>query len=184
MPSKMNVLGVGPRLASYSLPGIILVICLNLVWPGAFEMQASNHVTRTLAVIFGVCFLLLYLPSARMVLKGVPQGRLLATGPYALCRHPLYASFILFLAPALAFGLRNWLVLLISVNGYAAFKALVSRENTIMQKTFGKKYASYQARVNEFIPLPRPRSMLARVFLYVIVAALAAFVVCICAVRP
>ena len=82
------------------------------------------------------------------------KGKLIKSGPFALCRNPIYASFIVFFAPAIAFFLNSWLILFGVVILYIIFKILIKQENNYLLKAFGNEYIKYKAEVNELIPWP------------------------------
>jgi protein-S-isoprenylcysteine O-methyltransferase Ste14 len=76
-------------------------------------------------------------------------------GPYALCRHPIYASWIVFNVPAIVLLADNWLGLLSVAPMYVALRILVRREEAWLERTFGDTYLEYRRRVNPVLPVPR-----------------------------
>lgn len=158
----MNFFGVGPRIFLASLPSIIITAAAGYIWPRAFRMATPPALARAVGAILAALFVAAYVPTARQLLKGIKTGTLQTRGVFALCRNPLYACFVYLFVPALAFLLRNWLILLVSLNLYAAFKWSIHEEYAALDKAFGEEHARYRRRVNELLPLPRPQSRAGR----------------------
>jgi protein-S-isoprenylcysteine O-methyltransferase Ste14 len=80
----------------------------------------------------------------------VDDGTLTTTGAYALARHPIYTSLILFAA--------GWAILWQSVEGAAcavilfAFFDLKSRREELWLEKKYPNYPAYRGRVKRFIP--------------------------------
>lgn len=81
-------------------------------------------------------------------------GGLLTGGPFAWCRNPIYASFIVFLLPAAALLADAWPLLAADAVLYAIFRALIGREDRMLAERFGGEYQAYRRRVGEVLPLP------------------------------
>jgi len=96
----------------------------------------------------------LYFSTARLLLIGLKERRLVTTGAYSLCQNPLYASIMLFIIPALSFILNSWLVLTASVAGYVLVRIFIKNEYKELEKFFGKDYLKYKNETPEFFPFP------------------------------
>lgn len=80
------------------------------------------------------------------------EHELIASGPYALVRHPMYTSFLL-MAAGQAFLLSNWIVGLAGFLGFAAlFFLRVDKEEQMMLEFFGSRYGEYMRRTKRIIP--------------------------------
>lgn len=75
------------------------------------------------------------------------EQKLVTSGPYSLCRHPMYTSVLLFgLGSALATG--SWLVGGAWVSMVAALcVARVPQEEAVVRRAFGQQYQRYAASV-------------------------------------
>ncbi|MEJ2514266.1 MAG: isoprenylcysteine carboxylmethyltransferase family protein [Gammaproteobacteria bacterium] len=81
------------------------------------------------------------------------RGRTLCTeGPFALMRHPLYAAFLLFLCPALAVFLDEWIFLLWAALLFPLWHLVVASEERLMAERFGPEWDRYAARTGRFFP--------------------------------
>jgi protein-S-isoprenylcysteine O-methyltransferase Ste14 len=80
------------------------------------------------------------------------KHQLVATGVYALVRHPMYSAFWL-LALAQAALLPNWIAGLSGIVGWGIlFFLRVGREERLMIETFGEDYREYMRRTARIIP--------------------------------
>ncbi len=80
------------------------------------------------------------------------EHELIASGPYALVRHPMYTSFLL-MAVGQALLLANWFVGLAGFVGFALlFFLRVDKEERMMLDFFGPRYGEYMQRTKRIIP--------------------------------
>ena len=124
--NKLNFLGIGPKIAVVLLPWLavcILLSCLNIN-SFKYSLETSN-ILHTAGIVLMVVALIFYFSTARMLLKGLKETKLMTKGPYRVCQNPLYASLILGLIPALSLIMNSWLVLTSSVIGYILFKIFI-----------------------------------------------------------
>lgn len=82
------------------------------------------------------------------------SGKLVTRGTYAFCRHPIYASFVVFILPAVALLVNAWPLLGTSVVMYVAFKFRIGREYEDLRQAFGHVSEAYEARVNKILSFP------------------------------
>jgi protein-S-isoprenylcysteine O-methyltransferase Ste14 len=80
---------------------------------------------------------------------------LVTTGPYAIVRHPIYASLLAILAATLSL-LTPWTCALLSLALFLAGTEIrVATEDGLLSSRFGARFAAYKARVKAYIPLVR-----------------------------
>jgi protein-S-isoprenylcysteine O-methyltransferase Ste14 len=87
--------------------------------------------------------------SAQLQLRA--NHRLVASGPYALIRHPMYTA-ILAWATSLGFVIANWIPIIFAVWVAVILVARVSREEQMMLEQFGDPYREYMKRTGRFLP--------------------------------
>jgi protein-S-isoprenylcysteine O-methyltransferase Ste14 len=122
-----------------------------LALPAAFP-------ARTAALIFLVCYLLLFGWSYRLFRRAQtslvpikPSTTLVVQGPYRLTRNPMYLSLVcLYLAVALWFGL-GWALALVPLLILAVQHLAITREERYLEQKFGDAYRQYRARVRRWI---------------------------------
>ena len=161
---KMTHFGVGPRWVLISLLSCAPFIALRFLFPDAV---AIPFVPRPWVIGIGIAMLAIGLPLCCAALvrlaKGFPRGELFTSGPYALCRHPIYASWIVFNVPGIVLIANNWTGLLAPIPMYIALRILVREEEEWLERTFGDAYREYRGRVNAVSPLPTRHGLLTAV---------------------
>lgn len=153
--NKLNALGIGPKIAIILLPWLAASIILSKIMNKYFEYTVNHADILVFAgIILMVIGLAFYFATARMLLKGLKETRLMITGPYRLCQNPLYASLVLIVIPALSLILNSWLVLTSSIVGIILMKLFIKSEYRELEKFFGEDYLKYKSETPEFFPLP------------------------------
>jgi protein-S-isoprenylcysteine O-methyltransferase Ste14 len=80
-----------------------------------------------------------------------PPQRLVTSGPFSLCRNPMYLGHLIFLA-GLALSLQSWLGAAIAVGTALWFQFRVLRDERRLAERFGEPYLQYCSRVKRWIP--------------------------------
>jgi protein-S-isoprenylcysteine O-methyltransferase Ste14 len=156
MKIKMSWAGIGPKLALLILPYTILAIVMMIKVPGFLSVNIiPEHISNIIGYVFLVTGLVFYGFSAQVFLQDFKYGKLITRGPFALCRNPIYATFIVFIIPALAFLFRSGMVWTIDIVLYMYFKALIGEEYTLLRENFGPEYDAYERSVREVLPFPK-----------------------------
>ena len=85
-------------------------------------------------------------------IAGNKNARLVTSGPYSLCRHPLYFSNLLG-ALGLGFTTETVTIPLIITCAFALYYTfLITKEEDKLKKRFGSAYADYRMKVRRFFP--------------------------------
>jgi protein-S-isoprenylcysteine O-methyltransferase Ste14 len=155
MKNGMTLFGCGPKLALLSLPYILLSIAIMITYPEFLSFWSLNplpfYIAGGLMVITGLIF---WVYSAIFFIRKFKPGVLLTSGPFSLCRNPIYSSIILFIIPSIGLLLRSGLILTIPVVLYIGFRLTIHGETIILKRTFGEEYDNYERSVNEVFPVP------------------------------
>ncbi len=124
----------------------------------------------TLSLAFGLTALIFIRPERSSLPYGLPliamgeatriwasghihkMREVTSTGPYALCRHPLYAGHFLITCGFLLIGSSLPVLVAGLVIFWLLFQPTMEREEKELQKAFGPEYADYMQRVPRFIP--------------------------------
>jgi protein-S-isoprenylcysteine O-methyltransferase Ste14 len=80
-----------------------------------------------------------------------PPERLVTSGPFALCRNPMYLGHVLFLA-GVALSPRSWLGAAITAATALWLQFRVLRDERRLAERFGDAYMQYRSRVKRWIP--------------------------------
>ena len=153
---KLSILGVGPKIAIWTLPSLAISLILAYSFPQFFRLQILPDWVHVVAgwflLLFGLTF---YIITVQTLFSGLKQNKLITTGTYRLCQNPLYAVLILFIIPAISLLTASWLVLLASLVAYLAFKRNIHTEYDQLSRMFGEEYIEYKKKTREFFPLPK-----------------------------
>jgi protein-S-isoprenylcysteine O-methyltransferase Ste14 len=152
MNKSMTLFGCGPKLAFICLPYIILSLSVMYIYP---EFLNLGFLDASIAKIIGFIWLgigcTFWIYSAIYFLKYFKPGELITSGPFYLCRNPIYSSIIVFIIPALALIFHSGLVLTIAAVLYIGFKISIHGETIILRRIFGENYDTYEKSVNEIL---------------------------------
>ena len=99
-----------------------------------------------IACVLGRCWAMLYI-------GGNKNGRLVTTGPYSLCRNPLYTFSVM---GAAGCGLMTQSLICTVFLTLAAFAILlqaVRKEEGFLSAKFGEDYGEYRNRTPRFLPV-------------------------------
>jgi len=147
--------GVGPRMGLALAPWLAAAIGLRWWAP---EMSAIPLLPPMPRFALGAVLLALGLAfwvwSAIHFIRRFFAGRLLTSGPFAWCRNPIYASFIVLLIPAAALMADAWPLLAADAALYVIFRKYIGVEDRMLADRFGAGYQAYRLRVGELVPLP------------------------------
>jgi protein-S-isoprenylcysteine O-methyltransferase Ste14 len=80
-----------------------------------------------------------------------PPERLVTSGPFALCRNPMYLGHLIFLA-GLALSLGSWAGAALALGTAVWLQFRVRRDERRLAERFGEPYLQYRSRVKRWIP--------------------------------
>ncbi|HLO90990.1 MAG TPA: methyltransferase, partial [Lentimicrobium sp.] len=109
-------------------------------------------VFRVIAVFWLAVGFIFWTFSAIYFIRNFKPGELLTSGPFAICRNPIYASIILFIIPSLGILFQSGLILSISLVLFINFKIAIHGEEVILRRLFGEQYEQYCRKVNVIVP--------------------------------
>lgn len=122
--------------------------------------QLSGDIA-VLLYILGLCFVviggMLRFWSGRYCGKRIRHGgerSLSTTGPYSVCRNPLYLANITITVGFILFAHLWWLVPFFLVYAFIRYTIIVRREEAGLEKRFGGEYLEYKKRVRRWMPNP------------------------------
>jgi protein-S-isoprenylcysteine O-methyltransferase Ste14 len=86
------------------------------------------------------------------VMRAFKARRLITSGVYSMCRHPVYAAWLLFFVPSLALFINSWAFLSAPFVMYFLVGALVTKEDIYLEETFGQEYLAYKHKIPAILP--------------------------------
>ena len=153
---KMTRWGIGPKWVRACILCLAPFIVMGAIWPNVF---AVHVVPRGVQRIAGLLLLAAGIPFGVIALmtlhRGFVRGELFTRGVYGLCRHPIYASWIVFLVPGMLLLWGSWAFAIAPAVMYVLLRFLVRAEETWLEQTFQDRYRAYRRRVPAVLPLPR-----------------------------
>ena len=146
-----RLFGAGARGAILSI--VLLLMTYYVEDIVGLDLIFSNDLIRYSA------FLILSLLGITVILWSVislpPKERgnhLITKGAFKYFRHPLYASFLLFLNTGFAILLNNWIYILWALALFPIWSINVESEEELMKKEFKEKYELYCRNTWKFFP--------------------------------
>jgi protein-S-isoprenylcysteine O-methyltransferase Ste14 len=154
----MPRVGIGIKLLAAMAVTFLLTGILTYLVPGIFRIDfISASTLRVAAIALITIGLVLKLSSSRVPSIAFKNKGRVTTGIFSYIRHPMYSSWILFIAPGIALLFRSWLMLGASLVGYLSFRNLTKEEDEYLTRMFGQSYLDYRSRVGEITPIIRSR---------------------------
>lgn len=142
-----SLVGSGDRIALFTLPFVIVGALLNVAYPSFFGVGGPAPVLRAIAIVALIVGVTIWIWSVILILREVPEGHLITTGPFALVKHPLYTSVSLLVLPSIGFLLDTWLGALIGIVMYVATRRFAPAEEEALSARFGARWDDYRATV-------------------------------------
>ncbi len=153
MTEKISRWGVGPVFAFWSVGYGIIMLAISRWFAPVFEI---NFIPRRVVMGVGIALLAIGVPffirSVKTVMKAYNADRLVIDGTFKYCRHPLYASWVVFLVPGIVLLANSWLGLTTPVFMYAVLRSLVGKEEVYLESVFGQEYLEYKNKVPCILP--------------------------------
>ena len=150
--------GIGPKflLTSFIISLFLVEIEINYL-PVQYSLSyyVSAWKLSTLGVILvlaGISFLVITVSTFNKLFK---KNVLMSSGTYALCRHPIYTSWIIFIVPGILLYFHLWSCVIVPFFMRIILHFFISDEEEYLLKTFGKDYLDYKKRVNTVLPIPK-----------------------------
>ncbi len=150
---KMSRWGVGPVFAILSVIFGIIVISLSMQFRAFFRITVTNYmILETAGIILIVIGVPFFIASAIGVSKAYNADKLITGGVYRCCRHPLYASWVVFIVPGIILLLNTWLGLILPIIMYVLLFILVKKEEEYLAERFGIVYRDYKNKIPCILP--------------------------------
>ncbi|MEZ0235828.1 MAG: isoprenylcysteine carboxylmethyltransferase family protein [Actinomycetota bacterium] len=138
-----ELVGSGDTIMLATLPFIVLGVIVNLAFPSFFEVGGPSDTLRIASIVVLIPGVMVWLWSAVLILRKVPRGELITTGPFAWVKHPIYTSVALLVIPCAGFLLNTWVGALIGVVLYIASRRYAPEEEAQLAESFGPAWDEY-----------------------------------------
>ncbi len=142
-----TLVGSGDKIMLHTMPFLTVGLVLNILYPSLFSVGGPFIALQVLSIILLIPGITIWLWSVILILTMVPRQELIASGPYALVKHPLYTSVGLLVLPAIGLLLDSWLGILVGVILYGAARIFAPEEEKALAKAFGADWDEYCKKV-------------------------------------
>jgi len=142
-----KLVGSGDRIALFALPFVVGGFAIQIANPTLLAVDATSGAIRAVTIFVLTVGVLTWAWSVGLILSRVPKGELIATGPYAVVKHPLYTSVGLLVLPSLGLLLGTWLGVVIGLAVYVGSRLFAPAEEAELRKTFGITWDAYARSV-------------------------------------
>ena len=152
--NRMSRFGVGPVFAILSFGYGMVSVVVSRYFDPFFRIEVLPYgvlaVVGSILIVVGIPFLVV---SEKTVMRAYHAKKLVTSGIFRCCRHPLYASWLFFLIPGIVCLSGSWIALTTPVFMYLVLRRLVRREEDCLQRAFGHAYREYQQQVPCIFPV-------------------------------
>jgi len=152
----MNIVGQGARIMLSAAPALAAAVWAHLRVPELVRIPLPSSVLLPLGIVLLVPGVALWLTAVVQLLAGFPQGRLVTTGAYGVCRNPIYSSVGLLVLPGLSFLAGTWVYLAVGAALCLGVRLFIPVEERDLLRVFGEDYRRYTERVHRIVPFGRP----------------------------
>lgn len=152
----MNIVGQGIWIILFTLPAAAGAAAAHFYLPNLVRIPLPKNILTPLGVALILPGFLMWLTAVVQLLIGFPQGKLLTTGAYGVCRNPIYSSFGFFILPGLSMTSGTWVYLVAAAALCLGVWIFIRKEERDLLRVFGDEYRQYTARVHRIIPFVKP----------------------------
>lgn len=141
------LVGSGDRIGRFAAPFVLGGVVLNILRPSWFTVGGPPSALRVASIVVLSVGIVVWAWSVVLILRKVPRGELITSGPYSLVKHPLYTSVALLVLPWLGFLLDTWLGVVIGLALYIGSRRFAPAEEAELARTFGLAWSRYASTV-------------------------------------
>jgi len=141
------LVGSGDRIGLFTLPFLVAGVALNVAFPAAFAVGGPPPLVAWVSVMVLAVGDVVWAWSVVLILRDVPRGRLITSGPFAVVRHPLYTGVALLVLPWAGFLLNTWLGAALGIVLFAASRTFEPLEERALATKFGAAWDRYATGV-------------------------------------
>jgi protein-S-isoprenylcysteine O-methyltransferase Ste14 len=142
-----RLVGSGDRIGLLLLPFLVGGLILNVAFPSLFAVGGPPTALRVFSIVVLIPGVLVWIWSVVLILRNVPRGELITSGPYGWVKHPLYTGVALLVLPWIGFLLNSWLGAALGLVLYVGARIYAPEEEASLARSFGDRWDAYRRRV-------------------------------------
>jgi protein-S-isoprenylcysteine O-methyltransferase Ste14 len=150
----MSRWGIGPIFASLSIGYGMIMLVISRYFQPFFQ---TDFMPYWLMSILGISLIVIGVPffiiSVKIVMRAYNANELVIDGIFRCCRHPLYASWVVFIVPGIVLLVNSWIGLTTPIFMYLILRKLVKNEEIYLESVFGSEYLYYRQKVPCILPI-------------------------------
>jgi len=149
----MSRWGVGPVFAFLSIGYGLITFLISCYYYPFFQIDCiPNELMRLVGIILIFIGVPFFITSVVTVMRAYNSDKLVTSGIFQCCRHPLYASWVVFIVPGIVLVVKSWIGLTTPIFMYLLLRKLVIKEEIYLEKTFGINYLKYKRNTPCILP--------------------------------
>jgi len=153
MKDEPAILGVGPLIFIPSVLFALVMLGVHYLFYPFFSLRQFPYICFVMpALVLLIIGTGMVLDAARLLIRGIREGKLVTSGIYAATRNPLYAAYIYFIVPGIVLLFRSWLLFSVPLVMYVFFRLFIRREELWLEQNFGGEYLEYKNNVGLLFP--------------------------------
>ena len=150
----MSRWGIGPIFVSLSIGYGMIMLVISRYFQPLFQIDFMPYWLMSILgislIVIGVPFFII---SVKTVMRAYNANELVIDGIFRCCRHPLYASWVVFIVPGIVLLVNSWIGLTTPVFMYLILGKLVKNEEIYLESVFGSEYIRYRQKVPCILPI-------------------------------
>lgn len=149
----MSRFGVGPV---WLVISVVYIACAKFLFFQNQEFFSIPVIPYGIIAVAGIVLLVIGVPFYMIAgitgMRAYNEGKLCTSGIYGLCRHPIYAAWVVFIVPGVMLLMNSWIGLTAIPVMYISLRMLVLKEELYMEEKFGDEYRAYKKKVFAIFP--------------------------------
>ena len=135
---------------------LVLAFALNWFWPLPFVPPAIPHIQLGVLLVIGMLLIIrwaavTFRKARTNILTSQATTAIVATGPFAYSRNPIYVAALLgMIGAAIAFD-SLWFLAALVVIWFVLRYGVIAREETYLERKFGAPYLDYKSKVRRWL---------------------------------
>lgn len=126
----------------------------TFLWPSALAVPVPLFARFALAGMFAGAGLACITRARTELARAKAKNKPAMFGVYSLCRHPMYAGWLLGLFPAITIISGSWPMIGLPIAAWIGYKMGLPDEEQALMDQFGDTYRNYRRQTRELLPLP------------------------------